>query len=84
MIDRRQPKRQRIRDLLACLPPDAGVMPATDLDAGEKVVEIVQDGRLMVGTSWVTPTDYQDQEVERHELPSLKGVTPVEWPELEN
>ena len=31
---------------------------------------------------WTTPSDYQTAEVERHELPSLKGSTMTELPSL--
>ncbi len=36
---------------------------------------IEQDGRLMRGTSWITPTDYIDDDVEQGRLISLKGAT---------
>lgn len=75
-------KRERIAAVLASLPPDCGVMPATELDADEKPVEIVEDGRVMRGTSWTTPDDYDDEADELGLLRSMKGSTPTDLPSL--
>lgn len=45
---------------------------------------IFEDGRLLVGTTWITPADYAGDEVERGELLSLKGCTPGELPTLDD
>lgn len=46
-------------------------------------VTIHQDGKLLTGSTWVTPQDFATEEVQRKELPSLKGCTPSEWPTLD-
>ncbi|MCP4549672.1 MAG: hypothetical protein GY835_24720 [bacterium] len=63
MIPRAKTKRERIRQVLDSLPPDAGVFPAGDLDVDEKAIEIHEHGRILVGTSWILPTDYVDDDV---------------------
>lgn len=47
------------------------------------VVEIIEDGRLLHGTRWTLPEDYQTAEVFDGSLGSMKGVTPPEWPGLD-
>ena len=49
----------------------------------EKAVQIHEDGTTLTGRDWVFPQDYQTEEVERHDLPSLKGMTDTELPTLE-
>ena len=51
MIDRPKTKRERVKALLESLPVDAGVMPATELDADEQPVQLEQDGQILTGNS---------------------------------
>lgn len=43
---------------------------------------IHMDGRLLVGTTWVRPTDYEDDDLAAGLLPAMKGASPVELPAL--
>lgn len=43
---------------------------------------IFMDGRLLVGTTWVRPTDYEDDDLAAGLLPAMKGASPVELPAL--
>ena len=43
---------------------------------------IFMDGRLLVGTTWVRPTDWQDDDLAAGLLPAMKGASPVELPAL--
>ena len=61
---------QRICEMLVSLPD---VFLASDM----------LDGQTLTGTEWIVPDDYATQEVERHDLPSLKGMTDTELPVLE-
>lgn len=45
---------------------------------------IQMDGETLTCTVRVTPQDYQDAEVERHDLPGMKGATPTTLDELES
>ncbi len=94
---------QRVRELLASLPKDCGVFPASDLlGADERVIEcaneipvakdvvaneipvtIHMDGATLVCAVCVAPQHYQDAEVERHDLPAMKGATDTTLQELE-
>jgi hypothetical protein len=47
-------------------------------------IEIVEDGRTLRGSEWVTPEDYQTDDVEAGLLPCLKGSTPIELPSLDD
>ncbi|NLS95981.1 MAG: hypothetical protein GXX96_27915 [Planctomycetaceae bacterium] len=49
----------------------------------ETRVEIEQDGTMLHGGEWVTPQRLIDLDIEAGNLPSLKGVTPIDWPTLE-
>lgn len=49
----------------------------------ETHVTVDQDGTTLHGGEWVTPQDLIDQDIASGRLPSLKGVTPLSWPELE-
>lgn len=52
------------------------------MSASPRRATIIQDGRLLTGDRWITPSDYADAEVASHELPSLKGASPTELPSL--
>lgn len=91
MIDRRKPRAERVRELLASLPSDSGIMLATALDTTEipvtmaattTTIEIIEDGAVMHGTTWTTPEQYQDADDADGLLPSLKGATPPTLPTL--
>ncbi|MGI6418461.1 MAG: hypothetical protein ACOX1P_22660 [Thermoguttaceae bacterium] len=43
---------------------------------------IFMDGRLLVGTTWVRPTDWQDDDLAAGLLPAMKGATPETLPSL--
>ncbi len=45
-----------------------------NFDAAEPI-QIEQDGRILVGDTWILPTDYVDVDVEQGRLISLKGAT---------
>jgi hypothetical protein len=45
---------------------------------------IYMDGRLLVGTTWVRPTDWQDDDLAAGLLPGLKGATPETLPTLDD
>ncbi len=47
-------------------------------------VFIHEDGTVLIGTEWIVPREYQTNEVERRELPSMKGVTPRVLPTLDS
>lgn len=47
------------------------------------IISMLEDGRVLHGSTWITPSDYQAAEVARGELGSMKGVTPPEWPTLD-
>jgi len=44
---------------------------------------IHEDGRTLRGNEWTRPDDYLDDDLASGRLPSLKGATPTELPELE-
>lgn len=46
-------------------------------------VVIAMDGRVLHGGQWIKPVDFAEAEVERGELPSLKGASPIALPQLE-
>ena len=43
---------------------------------------IYMDGRLLTGTTWVRPTDWQDDDLAAGLLPAMKGATPETLPSL--
>ena len=43
---------------------------------------IHMDGRRLVGTAWVRPSDWQEADVAAGLLPAMKGATPESLPEL--
>lgn len=43
---------------------------------------IHMDGKTLVGTTWVRPSDWQTSDIELDLLPGLKGASPDELPEL--
>ncbi|MGI6417832.1 MAG: hypothetical protein ACOX1P_19440 [Thermoguttaceae bacterium] len=43
---------------------------------------IFMDGKLLTGTTWVRPTDYEDDDLMAGRLPYWKGSSPAELPEL--
>ena len=43
---------------------------------------IFMDGRLLTGTTWVRPTDWQDDDLAAGLLPAMKGATPEPLPTL--
>jgi len=43
---------------------------------------IRMDGKLLTGTTWVRPTDWEDEDIEAGLLPAMKGSIPTELPEL--
>ena len=45
---------------------------------------IYMDGRLLPGTTWVRPTDWQASDIELGLLPNLKGASPAELPTLDD
>lgn len=45
---------------------------------------IYMDGRLLTGSTWLRPTDWQADEVELGLLPGLKGATPETLPTLDD
>lgn len=45
---------------------------------------IYMDGRLLTGTTWVRPTDWQASDIELGLLPNLKGASPAELPSLDD
>ncbi len=49
-------------------------------DADKWAISKYLEGRR---AKWLTPLDFIDEDLEQGRLPSLKGATPVEWPELE-
>lgn len=93
-MTRRPSKAQRraaLAELLAGLPEPAELPP--ECDQAESIItsEIVtpqcvtisEDGKLLTGSQWITPSDYQEAEVEAGELASLKGCTPPTLPGLD-
>ena len=61
--------------------PTGGLSAATT-EGEAMTASIFMDGRLLVGTTWVRPTDWQSDEVELGLLPAMKGASPVELPAL--
>ena len=45
---------------------------------------IFMDGKLLVGTTWVRPTDWQDDDLAAGLLPAMKGATPETLPTLDD
>ncbi len=56
----------------------------TELDANEIPVTIHMDGATLVCAVRVAPQDYQDAEVERHDLPAMKGATSTTLPTMDS
>ena len=44
---------------------------------------MLEDGKLLTGSTWIKPQDFATEEVQRGDLASLKGCTPPEWPTLD-
>ena len=56
--------------------------PAVDIDE-DYSIQINQDGRIFMGDTWTLPKeDLVDGDTEQGRLPTLKGGTPIERPEL--
>ena len=45
---------------------------------------IYMDGRLLTGTTWIRPTDWQDDDLAAGLLPAMKGATPETLPTLDD
>lgn len=76
---RRPSKAQRRAALAAYLD---GLPDPPELPPEAEGISMVEDGAVLVGNGWTLPSDYADDEIRRGELASLKGITPVELPML--
>lgn len=81
-------RRAALAEFLAGLPdppelPDEAESVTTSEIGVPKSVTITEDGKLMHGTTWTLPSDYQAAEVLDGALGSMKGCTPPEWPTLD-
>jgi hypothetical protein len=47
-------------------------------------ITITEDGRTMHGSTWVRPTDWQDDDLAAGLLPAMKGATPETLPTLDD
>ena len=82
----RRPSKAQRRAALAEFLADAPPLPEIpEVDAPVEIDSrvIVEDGKLLTGSTWVTPEDFATEEVQRGDLASLKGCTPPEWPTLD-
>ena len=90
-IPKRLTKRQRLAAIMAEidtsqireLPEEAESVTTSEIGV-PKPVTITEDGRVLHGSDWITPSDYQAAEVARGELGSMKGCTPPELPGLDD
>ena len=84
-------RRAALAELLAGLPEPPELPEEAEADdrsnggsaITSKPITIVQDGQELHGTTWVKPEDFAIEEVQRNELPSLKGTTPLTLPWLD-
>lgn len=82
-------RRAALAEFLAGLPdppelPDEAEAVTTSEIGVPKPVTITEDGRVLHGSTWTLPSDYQAAEVERGDLASLKGCTPETLPSLDD
>jgi hypothetical protein len=83
-MTRRPSKAQRraaLAEFLADAPPLPEI-PEVDAPVEIDTRVIVEDGKLLTGSTWVTPGDFAEAEVADGSLPSVKGATPEELPTL--
>lgn len=94
-MTRRPSKAQRraaLAEFMAGLPEPLELPPECDAPVEDRTnggtaitsepVTIEEDGRLLTGTDWTLPSDYDDDDTQHNRLPMLKGTTPLTLPTL--